>query len=71
MSEESDCEDIFEENIATIKKKLIFCDIKEGDKWKVDFVKEVVDVKQKVLEVDNNFMTNEEVDEIIAYLTTS
>ena len=71
MSAESDCDNIFEENIATIKKKLKFCNIKEDDKWKVDFVKEIVDIKQKVLEMDNNLMTNEEFDEIIAYLTTS
>ena len=42
------------------------------DKWKVDFVKEITNIKQNVLELENddNQLTTEELDDIINHLVT-
>ena len=54
-----------------IKKQYKVSELAENDSWKVDFVKEIVNVKQHVLELDDNQMTREELDDILVYLTTS
>ena len=61
---------IFDLKAAQLKKKLNYCETKEDDKWKIDFVKEIVDIKQSVLHLENN-MTTDELDDILHYLTTS
>ena len=53
-----------------MKKTLKFSEILEQDKWKVDFVKEIVEVKQNILQIDNNLMTTSELDDIMSYLTS-
>ena len=40
------------------------------DAWKIDFVREITNVKQNVLEIDQNQMTDEELSDIVDYLTT-
>jgi len=40
------------------------------DKWKVDFAKEIVDVKQNILQIDNNLMKTSELDDILSYITS-
>ena len=40
------------------------------DAWKIDFVREITNVKLNVLEIDQNQMTDEEFSDIVDYLTT-
>ena len=40
------------------------------DAWKIDFVREITIVKKHVLEIDQNQMTDEELSDIVDYLTT-
>jgi hypothetical protein len=61
---------IFTLNINHVKKTLKFCEISEEDKWKVNFVKEIVDVKQNILQIDNNLMKTSELDDILSYITS-
>ena len=42
--------------------------VKEADKWKIDFVKELIDVKNDDLNVAG--MYNDELEEILEYLCT-
>ena len=69
--EEIGASDIFEVNVNEIKKGYKVSELAENDSWKIDFVKEIVNVKQHVFELDDNQMTREELDDILAYLTTS
>ena len=68
--EETGYDDIFEIRVGEVKKNFKFCDTEEMDKWKVDFAREIVDIKHNALELDQNLMTKEELNEILAYLTT-
>ena len=67
---ETDCDDLFKLKINQVKKTLKFCELKEEDKWKIDFVKEIVAVKQNELNINNNFMTTDELNDILSYITT-
>ena len=69
--EEIGASDIFEVNVNEIKKEYKVSELAENDSWKIDFVNEIVNVKQHVFELDDNQMTREELDDILAYLTTS
>ena len=71
VMDETGYDDIFAMKVDKIKESFQFCDIEENDRWKIDFVKEIVDVKQNVIELDQNVMTDEELEEILVYLTTS
>lgn len=71
VMDETGYDDIFSIKIDKIKDSLKFCEVEETNRWKIDFVKEIVDVKQNVLELDKNLMTEEELEEILVYLTTS
>ena len=63
-------DDIFKIRVGQMKKNYSFCDLPATEQWKIDFVKEVVNVKQNILELNENLMTNEDLDTIIEYLTT-
>ena len=63
-------DDIFKIRVGQIKKNYSFCDLPATEQWKIDFVKEVVNVKQNILELNENLMTNEDLDTIIEYITT-
>ena len=64
-------DDIFKIKIDDVKKNHKFCELQEDDKWKVGFVKEIVNIGQNVCELDKNLMTKEELSDILVYLTTS
>ena len=64
-------DEIFAIKVNEAKKMLTFCDVPENEKWKIDFIKEIVEVKQNNLKIDDDVMTVEELDEIIEYLTIS
>ena len=71
VMDETGYDDIFAMKVEKIKESFQFCEMEENNRWKIDFVKEIVDVKQNVLELDQNVMTDEELEEILVYLTTS
>ena len=62
--------DILSVNIGQLKKNYHFVQINPDDAWKIDFVREITNVKQNVLEIDQNQMTVEELSDIVDYLTT-
>ena len=66
-------EDIFKIKKSYIKKNLKFAPAAEDDEWKIEFVKEITNVKQNVLHVEGNDhgqFTTEELDELVSYLST-
>ena len=68
-----DC-DIFSMKPAFLKKNVRFCEVRQEEKWRVNMIKEIVNVKQNVLNLkddDDDFLTSEQLDDIIAFLSTS
>ena len=67
-------EDIFKVKKSYLKKDFKFCAIEDENKWKVEVIKELVNVKQgsAKLEVEDvgNLHTTTEIDEIITYVST-
>ena len=66
-------QDIFKINPLNIKKNLKFNTISEENAWRVNLVKELTNVKQNTLSLDEheNPLTNEELDEILDYVCIS
>ena len=66
-------EDIFKLKKEDIKKKVKFAPIQPDDKWKVQLVKEITNVKQNVLNLEGNEngqFSNDELSDIVNYVTT-
>jgi hypothetical protein len=68
-----DC-DIMTTSVSYFKKNVKFCELRDEDSWKVNFVKEMVNLKQNALKLDtagDEEFTHEELDDIISYIVTS
>lgn len=65
-------QDIFKLNVKKIKQEFRFSPMRKEDKWKPNFVKELVDLKQSYRSVpcDETELSEEEIDTIIEYLAT-
>ena len=59
--------------VVKMKNDIEFCETKQEDKWRLNFVKEIVNVKNNILTLDQNeeSLTTEELEEILDYICTS
>ena len=67
-------DEVEEINVSEVKKRIKFCDMAEENNWKVDFLREIVNVKNNVLVLDDEgevFFDNEDLNDMIYYLSTS
>ena len=64
-------DNIFAIKVNEAKKMFKFCDVPEKESWKNDFIREIVELKQTNLKIDDDLMTFEELDEILEYFTIS
>ena len=67
-------DDIEEVDVNTVKKKVKLCEFSEENRWKVDCIKEIVNVKYKVLVLNNeeeNALDDDELNEILEFISTS
>ena len=66
-------QDIFTVNPLDIRKNLKFKTISEENAWRVNLVKELTNVKQNTLSLEEReySLTNEELDEILYYVCIS
>ena len=71
---ETGSEDIIKLKTSDIKRNFKFCEIKNEDKWKVDLIKELTNVKQGSAFIDDNeeenFLSRTEIEDIINYVST-
>ena len=67
--EKTQTDDFFKLKPAQLKKTLKFCEIPAEEKWKVDFLKEIINTKQGVLDVED--FSKDDLDEIVIFLCTS
>ena len=61
-------------NIAKVKSTMKFAESAEEDEWKVDFLKEIINIKHNVLVIkddDDVAFDNDDFDAILDYLSTS
>ena len=67
--------DLLTVNISWLKKNIKFCEINEGDKWRVGLIKEVANIKQNKLEIkpddDDSFLSRDQLQDIIDFVSTS
>ena len=71
--DKTDGQDIFKVNPLDIQKNLKFNTISEENAWRVNLVKELTNVKQNTLSLEEheNSLTNEELGEILDYVCIS
>ena len=66
-------DDIFKVSKSFVKKNLNFSPIQPDDQWKLQFVREITNVKQNVLTIEENEngqFSTEELGKILDYITT-
>ena len=66
--------DIFKVKANVLKSDIKFCEIEENEKWRVRFAQEIVNVKQRVLTIDqdeDSFPSDEQLQEILDHICTS
>ena len=66
-------EDIFQVNPDRVKTDFKFAKISEENSWRINFAKEIVNLKQNVLQLDpdTNTLSEDELQEILDYICTS
>ena len=66
--------DIFKVKVSDLKKEFKFFSIEDDDKWKVDMIEELVNVKQGSAQIEGedgeNMLTTSEMNDIISYVST-
>ena len=66
--------DIFKVKVNDMKKSVKFCEVQGEDKWKPDMIKELTNVKKGSMflegENEGSLLTNEEIQQIIDYVST-
>ena len=68
--------DLMKVNRKWLKNQISFCEAGEDDNWRINFIKEIVNVNQNVLEFSSSeehesCLTREELEEIIEFVSTS
>ena len=66
--------DIFTVKVGWLKKNINFCEIPENEKWRINFVEEIVNIRQNVFKLDqddDSFLTSDQLSEILDYICTS
>ena len=73
ISDELETDDIFNVKKNFVKQKLKFAPVHPEDEWKIEFSREITNLKQNVLLLDDNEngqFTSEELSDILNNLTT-
>ena len=54
-----------------LKNKLKFCEIHDNNMWRANMIREITNIKQGVLTLDEEGFSNSELDEFIDFLSSS
>ena len=68
-----DCE-IFDVKPSFVKENAKFSEMREDDRWRVNLIKEIVNINQNVLDLNHDnvpFFNSEQLNEILDYVSTS
>ena len=63
--------DVFSVTPNKLKKNLRFNAIRNQDRWRVNMIKEIVNIKQDVLTLDGEGFTSEELNNLLDYISTT
>ena len=64
-------------NTTWLRNRIKFCDVSENDKWRINMIKEIVNINQNVLESkptkedDDSFLTSDQLSEILDFVSCS
>ena len=67
-------QDLFKVTGNWMKKNICFCRIEPNDQWKVNFIKEMTDIKHGVLYFDNaqdNFLSSDQLKILVDFVSSS
>ena len=67
-------QDLFKVTGNWMKKNICFCRIEPNDQWKVNFIKEMTDIKHGVLYLDNaqdNFLSSDQLKILVDFVSSS
>ena len=59
-----------------LRNTLKFCELHDDDQWRVDMIKEITNIKQNILELtpdeeEDSFLTSEQLEEILHFVSVS
>ena len=69
--------DVMTVNPRWVKNNIKFSKISEDEKWRINIIKEIVNINQNVLELtppedeEDSFLTSEELNDILDFVSTS
>ena len=63
--------DLFSVTPNILKKNLKFCEIRNENRWRVNIIKEIVDIKQGILALDGEGLSSEELNDLIDFISTT
>ena len=63
-------------NPKWLKNRITFCETEDDNKWRINIIKEIVNVNQNVLELssseeNDSFLTRKELEEILEFVSIS
>ena len=66
------CGEILDLSPTWMKKNIKFCEISNEDKWRVDLIREITNIKQQVLQFnsDDSFLSSDQLQEIVDFVST-
>ena len=65
-----DC-DILNVKPSFLRNNVKFSEIREDDRWRVNILKEIVNINQNVLDLKHAFLSSEQLNEILEYVSIS
>ena len=68
--------DILKVSDSWLRSKVKFCEIKQEDMWRVNLIREIININQNALmlssdEADDSFLTRDQLMEIVEFVSTS
>ena len=69
LDKTENCYDVFSLTQNIMKKYLKFCEILDEDKWRVSMLREITDIRQGVLTLNGEGLSDDELEELVEFIT--
>ena len=71
ISRESGIENVLEENPRTVANSLQYCPVPHEEEWRLGFLKELLLLRNGQMEVENDELSQEEINDLITIVATT
>ena len=61
--------DVFSLTQTVMKKYLKFCEIMDEDKWRVNMLREITNIRQGVLQLNGESLSDDEFDQLVEFIS--